>query len=392
MTVDSAEVNAVRRRCGSKKLNLHTKPTDYDKPPSAKNVCNCGASPRTSERVQPCFVDDGVESANEANKIETLDALVAGRSGNPKNNCARTIAKDVSWVADEGTSRPAFGSAARLPAPDRVERASRPASAQTRVPSLRPRTEKVHEAKQIQALDALVASRSGKTDLLEFVVSLLQDVVSRNGDHAFPKEVISETMRVLTHLENKEGSTGASQASSHLGIAMSDDLDGKPTQQVLQVLRRLAIQSGMNIREILGQVLWHHRHEEVLKTDRSRSIAKDVSWVTDFVDSGSDVMYHVEEVFTDLTAASGGRMDFRQWQKVVDLAQRNPILRGRVKRYEVDVMFYSRTKATTEGFTISLRTLKQLLVTLADVMRVHPFMVFLAVGCNDAKQAGTAAA
>eukprot|EP00931_Biecheleriopsis_adriatica_P060054 TRINITY_DN3603_c0_g2_i1.p1 TRINITY_DN3603_c0_g2~~TRINITY_DN3603_c0_g2_i1.p1 ORF type:complete len:1022 (-),score=191.05 TRINITY_DN3603_c0_g2_i1:95-3160(-) len=171
-----------------------------------------------------------------------------------------------------------------------------------------------------------------------------------------------------TTKESKEGSPPRREQS---GISPL-------TERVMAVLRRLSETSGLALADIMGQVLWKQRRNEVLQQPRQRAVVESTSWI----ETGAFVK-GAEEVFNHLAASDGGRMRRITWLKVVNFIQRNPVLRSRVHHGDADRLFHSMVRRSEdESRSINLYQFMQLLMQLVETTGTHPWMVFLAVSCH----------
>eukprot|EP00439_Symbiodinium_sp_Y106_P034483 s862_g4.t1 len=158
----------------------------------------------------------------------------------------------------------------------------------------------------------------------------------------------------------------------------------------------------------VSEILFRHRRSSVIQERKDfRKVAEDISWVFR-QSSSSDAAGTTKEtggkrwvdaVFEHMCVK--GEFRFREWQKVVQLIQRNPILRNRVRLSDTDRLFYNITHRDNEvpvhngshpkdpqlgqarSSLNSPREFRELLMCLADACAVHPGMMFYAVGCHD---------
>merc|ERR1712061_743408 len=97
------------------------------------------------------------------------------------------------------------------------------------------------------------------------------------------------------------------------------------------MMHLLSEQSELPIVELLGQVLFRYRRAEPLQSTRHRATVESAAWV----DGIADVSL-AEEVYRACTQKCNGRMTRSQWLKIVQLVQRNPVIRQRVRHSDAD--------------------------------------------------------
>lgn len=76
-------------------------------------------------------------------------------------------------------------------------------------------------------------------------------------------------------------------------------------------------------------------------------------------------------------------MFHQQWQQVVAVLIKNPVLKSRVKASEVEHIFFAaerKNKQSSGG--ICYKVFKRLLMQLAESTQLHPRMVILALGAH----------
>jgi len=160
------------------------------------------------------------------------------------------------------------------------------------------------------------------------------------------------------------------------------------------VVRALQKESQVEVGDIVAQILWRHRNAESLQDRRFKKVAEKIEWaLAEDPSAAPHLIEQVDGVFRELTTAAKGRMTSQMWRKVVAIIKANPILNERLRRSDVDRLYYGAThhrgQARSDG--ISRRTFKSLLVQLASCMEVPPYMVMLAVGSHN-ERAGLGAA
>lgn len=150
------------------------------------------------------------------------------------------------------------------------------------------------------------------------------------------------------------------------------------TERVLAVLGRLAEGSNLQLSDVLGQLLWKHRRSAALQAPRPRATIESIGWV-----NNEALIRGAEEVYRVLAAGDNGRMHRSGWLKVVNLVQRNPVLRQRVHHGDADRLFHSMTSRNKdENRTVNMAEFFQMLLQLVDTTATHPWIVFLAIACH----------
>lgn len=99
--------------------------------------------------------------------------------------------------------------------------------------------------------------------------------------------------------------------------------------------------------------------------------------------SRAEQLQVVDEVFTKLSDGHG-RMNSKGWSQIVRLIGSSPVLADRISRSDVDRLWYTQTRSNSSKDTgllrdIDLSDFKALLLSLGESMKVHPWMIFLAV-------------
>uniref|UniRef100_A0A7S0FYS5 Uncharacterized protein n=1 Tax=Pyrodinium bahamense TaxID=73915 RepID=A0A7S0FYS5_9DINO len=149
----------------------------------------------------------------------------------------------------------------------------------------------------------------------------------------------------------------------------------------MAVLRALVERCGMPFTDLASQILWRNRKVKVLQRAPFRRLARDLSWLGRRDDECP--LEPVEEVFRCLTAKCGGRMAGRQWQKVLALIHRNPVLGSRVKLCDADRLFYGEChRGGQANRAINMSEFKELLFDLSESSGIHPCLIFISVGSH----------
>lgn len=155
---------------------------------------------------------------------------------------------------------------------------------------------------------------------------------------------------------------------------------------VARVVEVLQKQRKAKVGDIVGQILWRHRKADALQERRFKKIAESVEWaVAEDLNSMPELLELVDGVFKEYTVGEKGRMSCPQWRKIAKIIQANPVLNSRLKRTDIDRLYYAEThsRGGAQSSGVSRREFKSLLVQLAGCMGVPPYMVLLAVGSHN---------
>lgn len=246
----------------------------------------------------------------------------------------------------------------------RVSSASRTSS---RLPSLKDQAEKEAQAKQASALSALFKGGRAGRSMEELCQAFLKPIEGKDSSPAFSSSSITEAVQKF----EPEG-----------GEAASAETAGAAAAAFVEVVRSLGESAGMPFSELASQLLWRNRRAKVLQ-ETHRRLTRDLSWLAQ-----EETLEPVEEVFRCITAG-GTRMNFRQWQKVLALIQRNPILQSKVKLSDSDRLFYGQCHHGGQANkNISRSEFKDLLFELAEASGIHPSLIFISVGSHARRLAG----
>eukprot|EP00747_Dinoflagellata_sp_TGD_P017484 gnl/TRDRNA2_/TRDRNA2_125851_c0_seq1.p1 gnl/TRDRNA2_/TRDRNA2_125851_c0~~gnl/TRDRNA2_/TRDRNA2_125851_c0_seq1.p1 ORF type:complete len:671 (+),score=70.73 gnl/TRDRNA2_/TRDRNA2_125851_c0_seq1:76-2088(+) len=313
--------------------------------------------------------------------------------------------------------------------------------------------QKVEDAQRAEALAALVQAIGNTQPLGDLCCALLDRVVTRAGTAAFSEDLVRRTVEEVAGgvggiagaefidatggkgpeaLASREkaampsmsppsrpplrpSSAASSRPSSASASSRPSSASSRPVSAkvrsssrsgnasnnpvavaVLRVLTKLAESSKMPVADVIGQILYRHRRAEPLLSPQHRKTVEDTSWV----ECGDDVTFvkGVARVFRVITHADSGRMRQAHWSKAVHLLMKSPLLQDRVSLSDTDRLFYcecrracSNTQCQANWRSIGLRAFKRLLLEVAEASRVHPWMVFIAVGCHaDTMEMGAA--
>lgn len=239
------------------------------------------------------------------------------------------------------------------------------------------------ESAKILALKALVESKW--KDGISSVSNLLRSVLngcllSPSGWRLFPDVAIA---RLLPKVLHDAEAADDSQVDLVTSVAV-----------VLRVLHQAAEMLGSSFSDVAGQVLWRNRRACVLQNSTHKAVVDDLSWAFSSSSVGDgvevcDLSEDVRHYFSDLTSSRHGCMSHQEWQQVVALLTKNPILRSRVKASEVEHIFVAaQGKNVQNSGGIRFKVFKKLLLQLSESIHVHPWIVVFALGAH-ARQAAS---
>lgn len=235
------------------------------------------------------------------------------------------------------------------------------------------RGSKDYEAAQLEALDALVLSLDANKTLLDLSRCVCRHVLTHLGVPAFTVEKCKLALAAALQ-ENGLEQEPAKEEAAQLRVEL-----------IVQALRSMSGGSSMVFVDVVGQVLWRQRKTDVLQKKKRREVTDDLSWVMPggIDDNGKQAgqLQVVDEVF-DMFCTESGRMNNQGWRQIVQLVANSPCLADRLNLSDVDRLWYAQTRGASKEILrdISLSHFKALLLALGEAMRVHPWMVFLAVG------------
>ncbi|CAE8583226.1 unnamed protein product [Polarella glacialis] len=252
------------------------------------------------------------------------------------------------------------------------------------------------ESGQIQALEALVSFLGPGTQIGQLASMLLKDTQSRDGGKPFSEELIIETLETILATRFAKTSPTSPLAAAHVPTDFAKQVMHSIPEVasiILQLVRELESKTQMPFSDVAGQLLWRNRDVEPLRHSPLKNYVEDFSWVAEANPGGTaTVIDNCSTVFRELTLEEGGRMKWRAWVKVVELMKRNTLLNSRINRNDVDRLFHaaamqgvrqrSDSDQSASGMTISLKDFFGLVVQLATNVKVHPYFLFLALGCH----------
>eukprot|EP00930_Biecheleria_cincta_P026339 TRINITY_DN18581_c0_g1_i1.p1 TRINITY_DN18581_c0_g1~~TRINITY_DN18581_c0_g1_i1.p1 ORF type:complete len:447 (+),score=92.30 TRINITY_DN18581_c0_g1_i1:96-1436(+) len=220
----------------------------------------------------------------------------------------------------------------------------------------------------------------------QLIEKLLDNVRHRKeGGRAFTKEQTEATtleilIQKFPHVELDKLGEATLGKGSELLPAVAD--------AAMSVVLELGKKAGVAFEDIAGQVLFRYRLSEPLQQECYKGLIEDLRWV---LDAGTDKNPSIVEMssmtFKELTMRDGGKMYFRTWQKLVELVRRNPILQERFKRSDADRVWheYSRDAVRSEmsaGACVKIKDFPRMLLSVSHEAGVHPWIIFMAVGCH----------
>lgn len=269
----------------------------------------------------------------------------------------------------------------------------------SRSPSVTSRDAEDNIVRQADALEAVVAHLGKVRDICELSRALFAHVLLPDGSAAFSKE----SLQNVAFSEFNQPDVGHDRFPLPKGTRFEDFGLGSWYQRqikrmserhsnklawstvvALNVACALSSDADVPISSILGQVLWKFRGVDGLRSRPDLlKVAESMSWLGD-TEGAMENLELVREAFAEITACEGGRMGFRQWVKVVNLLRRNPILQPRLRAGDVDRLFYDAVQVSRSPgvSTLGVGDFVRLMMRIAEVTKVHPSAVFVALVCH----------
>lgn len=254
---------------------------------------------------------------------------------------------------------------------------------------------------QAQVLEVLVNHYNAGRTFQNVAAFLLQQVLLPNGSQAFaeaeilqrassvaakrmPRGMPMSDVRVrLFEAEHREQITALSAVGLGRwarGRLVAADCEGISLRTVLllETLICLCSESELTFEDALGQVLWKSRCcEPVRKSEHFMTIADDLSWICR--SEGDQQIDFAKDFFRAITADTGRRMYWRQWVKVGQILQGNPVLSKRIEASDLDRLFYQETRRhpTDKGHCLNRTSFIRCLTILSETMKTHPKVIFV---------------
>jgi len=262
-------------------------------------------------------------------------------------------------------------------------------------------TKAEYERGQMEAMQALIGDIGLGLPIGQLTLELLAPTMSRDGKQPFSKDLLSGTLtdvleKSMLVPKSMEGREHLRREEAAKLVDMMTDINsaGANAGYIIEVAQHLQHKTQVTTAETFGQCLWRHRERESLKRQPHCYIVEDLQWIEDPGEAPA-IVDMCTTVFRELTYDKGGQMSPSLWSKAIELMRGNPILRERCAKNDSDRFFYAEamrevrkrsgkfdSSNDTGGFSIGLARFLGLLVDMSSFMKVHPFMVFLAVGCH----------
>lgn len=292
----------------------------------------------------------------------------------------------------------------------------------------------------MRALEVLLKDLTNVTrNFKELVRLLLQNVLALDGSAAFPKDVLDHVCDLVVKeaaslkettvqcsprseadasgtgsksLDMGTGSNSLDMFVQELGHVVDPQSFKAPetdadevrslvdrTVEVVIVLslRWLAIKHHMEVPELsdyqkqkwlppafsylVGQILWRHRTADSLKCRAHASTIENLRWITSAPGARDDMISQCNAVFRVMNGSASGNMQLSQWRKVIELIAMNPQLRLRVRRVDAVRACYGDAVGHAEN-GLSRKNFKLMLLKTADLIGVHPVVIFQEVASH----------
>merc|ERR1712054_135125 len=143
-----------------------------------------------------------------------------------------------------------------------------------------------------------------------------------------------------------------------------------------EALQACAEQIKASVDDIVGQVLWQHRNSSVLTKKKYRDAALDLDWLR--LGHTKDGKLAID-VFFEQVSEGSEVMDAKGWQQVMRRVARCKKLSGLVNRADADRLWLSHVQLDERRKAqggLTKADFKILLLSLCEVMGVHPWLVF----------------
>jgi hypothetical protein len=268
--------------------------------------------------------------------------------------------------------------------------------------------------RQMQALKALMKELLPSYEtLLELVSALLHNVMEPKGNQAFSKETINNVCELVLNggsldpegefAPRTNGNIDQAPASQiaafleDLGHS-ADEAAGEEGQalmnQALEAvallsMRWFAMKNMVAVPELseyqrrswlppafsslVGQIMWRHRTAECMQ--QHTAVFENLRWISLTPGVEEDMMDRCNSIFRLFSGAESKRMRLTQWRKVMEIIASNPDLRPRVRRCDAVRACYGDALSHTEN-GLSRKQFKLMLMKTADLMGVHPIVLF----------------
>lgn len=337
------------------------------------------ARSRSDVCLQPLTLNTEVLGSDQMNVLHLKREHSSSSSVSPRSSSVSS-----SRPSSQGRSRQSSVKA----------RSRRPKGQRSQCPAL---GKEEYGTEQVNALHALVENIGPGRSVNEMAVSLLQGTVDRHGDRAFSQELISNALETVVERRSAKSPVAQSPSKSP-AMTRSFDVHSIPTPArsnfasratslIIEVVHELEKKMKLSFTEIVGQLLWQNKEAEPLRRPPHREVVEDLYWIAE-PGTSSTIIDMATCVFKVITADDGGRMRWRHWQKAVQILQKNPIIRPRIRRKDIDRIFHAeamreaRHMHDQSGLSIGHRSFLGLLVQMAEITKTHPAMMFMAVGCH----------
>jgi len=224
--------------------------------------------------------------------------------------------------------------------------------------------------RRVRALEALVEHLGSGMPLQELLGRLTRDLVIPGGEAAFTNQEVEAATR-------KALAAAAAPAAETLASGRKAAADAAAL--VVKAIGFLTDFSELSFDEAFGQLLWRFRRAEPLQMKAYRKVIDDLDWAAE-----GKLLQSVEEVFRKLTVGKGGRMGGKQWRKVVQFLEANPVIKQRMCNQDAQRLFWyeSQLNVTEAPKSISITQFRSVLAQLAECWKMHPYTIFLAVGSH----------
>lgn len=262
----------------------------------------------------------------------------------------------------------------------------------------------------MKALKALLKELAASHTTLRSLISvLMHNILAPDAKAAFSKDALDHVCQIVTHASKARFSPSSygpvtttlelapvMQEMGHVALDPFSELDeaallvDKAIEAVVLLsLRWFAMKHYTSIPEmsdyqktkwlppafssLVGQILWRHRAADALAAHKSTT--ENLVWITSIPGVREDLIDRCNAIFQTLCGSRSSRMQLSQWRKVIERFASNAELRPKVRRCDAVRACYGDALGHSET-GMSRKSFKLMLVKTADLMNVHPIVLF----------------
>lgn len=272
--------------------------------------------------------------------------------------------------------------------------------------------------RQMLALKALLADLvTSCENLSDFVELLLRNTIAPDGSAAFSKDTLQHVSELIVRPAKDEygmcpktdGGFAISAFLQDLGHVAEGPRSADPADPLLLVDQALEVVTLLSLRwfamsnhmclpemsdyqrqrwlppafsHLVGQILWRHRSASPLQSEHA-PVVENLRWIATSPGAEEDMIDRCNAVFKVLSGSSSPYMRLAQWRKVIELLAMKPDLRVRCRRCDAVKACYADTGHHSDDGFLSRKQFKLMLLKTADLMAVHPVVLFQDLASHD---------